>query len=135
MCASCGCGIPEETHGDKRNILYSQVTAAAKAMEISENDVVNNIHAMVHASHKIDQKPKPDPLRDKDLKAAAKDLGKEITAELLKGSRRDETGKFHPGQDNTHSHRMGEEIVTHTHDGEKTHQHPARHYGPSFHHR
>ena len=135
MCASCPCGDPENDHGDSRNIVYSKITAAAKVQGISENDVVNNIKAMVHASHKIDQTPDPKPLRDKDLKTATKGLRKEIVSELIKGPRRNETGQFHPGKDDTHSHRMGDEVVTHTHDGEKGHQHPARKYGPSFNHR
>ncbi len=28
MCANCGCGVPEATQGDERNILWSQVVAA-----------------------------------------------------------------------------------------------------------
>jgi hypothetical protein len=135
MCSSCGCGIPEETHGDSRNILWSQITAAAKAQKISENDAINNMKAMVHASHKIDQKPDPEPLRDKDLKLATKGLQRDIVAELTKGQTREETGRFVPGKSDTHSHKMGDEIVTHTHDGSRGHQHSARKYGPSFHHR
>lgn len=138
MCSSCGCGIPEETHNDSRNILFSQLTAAAEAQGIAVNDVVNNMHAMTHQSHKVDQKPQPAPIKDaktKMLKKTVMSMSEAIIDALEKGQRRDETGKFNPGKDNVHSHKMGTEIITHSHEGVLKHTHPTRKYGPSFNHR
>lgn len=37
MCANCGCGVPEDKHGDDRNIAWSEIVAAAEANDgISE---------------------------------------------------------------------------------------------------
>ena len=33
MCVSCGCGSPEDKHGDDRNITLSELQAAADAFE------------------------------------------------------------------------------------------------------
>lgn len=30
MCANCGCGIPEDKHGDDRNINWSEIVASAE---------------------------------------------------------------------------------------------------------
>lgn len=46
MCANCGCGAPEATHGDDRNILWSQVVASADAVGISPAEAAQNIHEM-----------------------------------------------------------------------------------------
>ena len=46
MCANCGCGIPEDRHGDDRNILWSEVVASAEANGISPADAVQNIVKM-----------------------------------------------------------------------------------------
>jgi hypothetical protein len=46
MCANCGCGIPEDAHGDDRNILWSEVVASAKAAGVSSADAAQNIAAM-----------------------------------------------------------------------------------------
>jgi hypothetical protein len=46
MCATCGCGIPEDKHGDDRNINWSEIEAAAQASDISTDDPVKNIEAM-----------------------------------------------------------------------------------------
>ena len=46
MCATCGCGIPEDKHGDERNINWSEIEAAAQANEISADDAVKNIQEM-----------------------------------------------------------------------------------------
>jgi hypothetical protein len=43
MCASCGCGVPEDTHGDERNITWSQVQAAAQASNTTPAQVAQNI--------------------------------------------------------------------------------------------
>jgi hypothetical protein len=46
MCANCGCGIPEDRHGDDRNILWSEIVASAEANSISAADAVKNIDEM-----------------------------------------------------------------------------------------
>jgi hypothetical protein len=46
MCANCGCGIPEDRHGDERNITWSEIQAAAEANNQSTADVARNIQQM-----------------------------------------------------------------------------------------
>jgi hypothetical protein len=46
MCANCGCGAPEETHGDDRNLKWSQIVASAKAVGIAPDDAAQNIRDM-----------------------------------------------------------------------------------------
>jgi hypothetical protein len=46
MCASCGCGIPEDKHGDDRNIDWSEIVASAEANDISPTQVVQNMQKM-----------------------------------------------------------------------------------------
>lgn len=43
MCLDCGCGEPNERHGDERHITLDDVRAAAKASEISVDDAARNI--------------------------------------------------------------------------------------------
>ena len=43
MCLSCGCGEPNEKHGDDRHITQDQVDAAAKAAEITPMQAAQNI--------------------------------------------------------------------------------------------
>jgi hypothetical protein len=43
MCLSCGCGEPNERHGDDRHITQDDIDAAAAAAEISSAQVVENI--------------------------------------------------------------------------------------------
>jgi hypothetical protein len=43
MCLDCGCGEPNERHGDERHITMDDVQAAAKASEISVDDAARNI--------------------------------------------------------------------------------------------
>ncbi len=45
MCASCGCGIPDDDRGDERNITMADLEDAADAAEISVEEVVGNIQA------------------------------------------------------------------------------------------
>jgi hypothetical protein len=47
MCVSCGCGVPEDKHGDDRNITLSEIRAAAEAANISVEEVVENIETGV----------------------------------------------------------------------------------------
>ena len=49
MCASCGCGIPEDKHGDERNLNWSEIVAAGKANDISAAEVAENITKMAEA--------------------------------------------------------------------------------------
>lgn len=46
MCANCGCGTPEDTQGDERNILWSQVVASAEANDITPAEAVQNMLKM-----------------------------------------------------------------------------------------
>jgi hypothetical protein len=46
MCANCGCGIPEDKHGDDRNINWSEIVASAEASGITPAEAVRNISEM-----------------------------------------------------------------------------------------
>jgi hypothetical protein len=46
MCANCGCGIPEDNHGDDRNIRWSAIVAAAEANEMPASEAVRNMQQM-----------------------------------------------------------------------------------------
>jgi hypothetical protein len=43
MCLDCGCGEPNERHGDSRHIIMDDVEAAAEASEISVDEAARNI--------------------------------------------------------------------------------------------
>jgi hypothetical protein len=43
MCLSCGCGEPNERHGDDRHITQDDVDNAAKAANISSSEAARNI--------------------------------------------------------------------------------------------
>lgn len=43
MCLDCGCGEPNERHGDLRHIVMDDVRAAAEASEISVDEAARNI--------------------------------------------------------------------------------------------
>ncbi len=43
MCASCGCGKPEDQMGDERNIVWRDVEQAAEAAGITPQEVAENI--------------------------------------------------------------------------------------------
>ena len=45
MCVSCGCGEPNERHGDDRHITQSDLEQAAAAAEIGFDEVIQNIAA------------------------------------------------------------------------------------------
>jgi predicted nucleic acid-binding Zn-ribbon protein len=47
MCLDCGCMKPNDDHGDSRHILMKDVEEAAKASEISVDEVVKNINETV----------------------------------------------------------------------------------------
>jgi hypothetical protein len=46
MCANCGCGVPEDNHGDDRNIRWSAIVAAAEANEMPASEAVQNMQEM-----------------------------------------------------------------------------------------
>jgi hypothetical protein len=43
MCLSCGCGEPNEKHGDDRNITMNDVKQAAQASNITPMQAAQNI--------------------------------------------------------------------------------------------
>ena len=43
MCLSCGCGEPNERHGDDRHITADDLTQAARASNISPREAAQNI--------------------------------------------------------------------------------------------
>ncbi|MGH2662280.1 MAG: hypothetical protein ACRDH8_05640 [Actinomycetota bacterium] len=45
MCLTCGCGIPNDDHGDSRHITMDELKAAAEASEISVDEAAGNIQA------------------------------------------------------------------------------------------
>ena len=50
MCLSCGCGEPDDNHGDDRHIILSELQAAAEAAEISTDEAAHNIVEALHSS-------------------------------------------------------------------------------------
>lgn len=46
MCASCGCGSPNDDHGDSRHITFEQLEAAAAAAGTDPESAADNIHEM-----------------------------------------------------------------------------------------
>lgn len=46
MCANCGCGVPEDRHGDDRNITWSDIQAAASANGMSPDEAIENMSDM-----------------------------------------------------------------------------------------
>lgn len=45
MCLDCGCGEPNESHGDSRHITLDQLKAAAEASGIETEEAADRIHA------------------------------------------------------------------------------------------
>jgi hypothetical protein len=43
MCLSCGCGEPNDDHGDRRHITQYQLEQAAQAAQISPQEAAQNI--------------------------------------------------------------------------------------------
>jgi hypothetical protein len=43
MCLSCGCGKPNDKHGDDRHITQDQLNRAAQAANISPQEAAQNI--------------------------------------------------------------------------------------------
>jgi hypothetical protein len=47
MCLTCGCGEPNDDHGDSRHITYDDLKEAANAAEISLDEAVKNFDQTV----------------------------------------------------------------------------------------
>lgn len=45
MCVSCGCGSPNDTHGDQRNITMDDIQQAAQAAGTTPQEVADNIQS------------------------------------------------------------------------------------------
>ncbi len=43
MCMTCGCGEPNDKHGDEANITNDELVSAADAAGISEQAAIDNI--------------------------------------------------------------------------------------------
>jgi hypothetical protein len=43
MCASCGCGKPNDKHGDDRNITWDEIKAAAEAGHVNTTEAAQNM--------------------------------------------------------------------------------------------
>lgn len=43
MCLDCGCGEPNEKHGDDRHLTMDDVQQAAEASEITQQEATQNI--------------------------------------------------------------------------------------------
>ena len=43
MCMTCGCGEPNDKHGNEANITNDELVSAANAAGISEEEAVENI--------------------------------------------------------------------------------------------
>jgi hypothetical protein len=41
---TCGCGKPNDDHGDPANIVYAQLQAAAQAADIDAEEAADNLH-------------------------------------------------------------------------------------------
>jgi hypothetical protein len=50
MCLSCGCGNPDDRHGDEANIIREDLERAARAADISAEQVVENISTGMNAA-------------------------------------------------------------------------------------
>ena len=47
MCLTCGCGVPNDDHGDPEHITYDDLKRAAAAAEISVDEAVTNLNETV----------------------------------------------------------------------------------------
>lgn len=49
MCLSCGCRVPDDDHGDTRNIVMKQIVDAAAAENATVETIMKNIDDAVTA--------------------------------------------------------------------------------------
>jgi hypothetical protein len=54
MCLSCGCGEPNERHGDDRHITQDDIDQAATAANISPQEAARNIGASAQQTSAAD---------------------------------------------------------------------------------
>lgn len=47
MCYTCGCQIPDDDHGDARNLTNANFEAAAEAMDISAEEARRNTQELL----------------------------------------------------------------------------------------
>jgi hypothetical protein len=47
MCVSCGCGAPDDDHGNPANITMADLDRAASAADIGTAEVAENIKSAV----------------------------------------------------------------------------------------
>jgi len=47
MCLSCGCRVPDDDHGDPRNIVMKQIADAAAAESATVETIMKNIDEAV----------------------------------------------------------------------------------------
>jgi hypothetical protein len=70
MCVSCGCGQPNDDHGDSRNITQNDLNNAAQAAGTTPNQVVQNIQKAMGYSgtpSNLDQTGAPDAFKDQRI--------------------------------------------------------------------
>lgn len=48
MCYNCGCGMPDDDHGDERNITNATFEAAAEAVDQTAEDARVNTDELLH---------------------------------------------------------------------------------------
>jgi len=48
MCLTCGCGVPNDDHGDDRHITYDDLVTAAEAAEIEVDEAARNLQETVN---------------------------------------------------------------------------------------
>jgi hypothetical protein len=64
MCISCGCGRPDDNHGDQRNITLQDIDAAAEAAGTTREKVLQNISSggqrYMSSQASADQQPEGD---------------------------------------------------------------------------
>jgi hypothetical protein len=58
MCLSCGCGQPNEDHGDARHITMEELEEAARAADISTQEAARNISQAVGAETTSENPPR-----------------------------------------------------------------------------
>jgi hypothetical protein len=73
MCVSCGCGQPNDDHGDQRNITQDDIDNAAQAAGITPNQVVQNIQTAMGYSGmpgNLNQTGSPDAFQNQSIGSA-----------------------------------------------------------------
>ena len=52
MCVTCGCGMVDDDHGDKRNITMNDLRQAAEAAGITPHEAAKNVQNSVNMAGK-----------------------------------------------------------------------------------